>query len=35
MSLEAGYQYSANFAPDNDSREYTRNVVYLGANSSF
>jgi hypothetical protein len=34
-SLEAGYQFSADFAPDDASRDYTRNVVFLGVSSSF
>lgn len=35
IALEAGYQFSADISPDDDAREYTRNVVFLGINSSF
>ena len=35
ISLEAGYQFSATFAPDDTSREYTRNVVFMGVNAGF
>ena len=34
-SLSAGYQFTADVAPDAEYREYTRNVVYVGANLAF
>jgi opacity protein-like surface antigen len=34
IALEAGYQFSADLAPDDASREYTRNVVFVGVSSS-
>ncbi|HET7239146.1 MAG TPA: hypothetical protein VFI76_08960, partial [Terrimicrobiaceae bacterium] len=35
ISFEAGYQFSADFAPDETSRDYTRNIVFVGISSSF
>jgi Putative beta-barrel porin 2 len=35
ISLEGGYQFSADFAPDEASRDYRRNVVFVGISSSF
>ena len=35
ISLEAGYQFSADFSPDDASREDGRNVVFVGVSSSF
>jgi len=35
VSLSAGYQFVAVNAPENISFEYTRNVVYMGANFAF
>jgi hypothetical protein len=35
MALETGYQFSADYAPDETSREYKRNVVFMGVNTSF
>jgi len=35
VSLETGYQFSADYAPDETSREYKRNVVFMGVNTSF
>ncbi len=34
-SLSAGYQFTADVAPQAEYREYTRNVVYFGANLAF
>lgn len=35
IAFEAGYQFSANIAPADASREYTRNVAFVGVSSSF
>jgi hypothetical protein len=35
ISCEAGYQFSADFARDETSRDYTRNIVFVGISSSF
>lgn len=35
MSLSAGYQFTADIAPEAIEREYTRNVVFVGANFTF
>lgn len=35
FSFSAGYQFTADVAPDAEYREYTRNVVYVGANLAF
>lgn len=35
ISMEAGYQFSADIAPRDTAREYTRNIVFIGVNSSF
>ncbi len=35
ISLEAAYQFTADFTPGDPSRDYTRNVVFVGVTSSF
>ncbi|MDX2080690.1 MAG: hypothetical protein SFU53_07885 [Terrimicrobiaceae bacterium] len=35
VSLSAGYQFTADIAPEAPEREYTRNVVFVGANFTF
>jgi len=35
VSLQAGYQFTVDLAPDQEDREYTRNIVFAGANCSF
>jgi len=34
-SLEAGYQFTIDIAPNAIEREYSRNVVFVGANFNF
>lgn len=35
VSLQAGYQFTIDVAPEDTGREYTRNVVFAGANFTF
>jgi hypothetical protein len=35
LALETGYRFSADFAPDDASRDYTRHAVFVGISSSF
>lgn len=35
VSLSAGYQFTIDIAPENTGREYTRNIVFAGANFTF
>jgi hypothetical protein len=35
VSLQAGYQFTIDVAPDYTGREYTRNIVFAGANFTF
>ncbi len=35
VSLQAGYQFTIDIAPEDTGREYTRNIVFVGANFTF